>query len=73
LISKIKENHFSQTLRYRFDIQFGYKLRNIETGSIETYYPGENTSYFESKEKPLINTSIDYVIDDIYFSYTSFT
>ena len=64
--NNIQINHRRQTLRYRFDIQLGFHLRNIETDEIMTFYPSENTSIFrESEQIPLINTSVDHLIKDL--------
>jgi hypothetical protein len=66
LHNNIQTNHQRQTLRYRFDIQLGFHLRNIETDEIMTFYPSENTSIFSENEQiPLINNSVDYLIQDL--------
>ncbi|CAF3781358.1 unnamed protein product [Rotaria socialis] len=62
----IQINHQRQNLRYRFDIQLGFHLRNIETDEIMAFYPSENTSIFSENEQiPLINNSVDHLIKDL--------
>jgi hypothetical protein len=62
----IQINHQRQTLRYWFDMQLGFHLRNIEADEIMTFYPSDNTSIFSENEQiPLINNSVDHLIQDL--------
>ena len=47
LHDNIRINHQQQTLRYRFDIQLGFNLRNVETGELMMFYPSDQTSIFD--------------------------
>ncbi|OAJ45357.1 hypothetical protein BDEG_28504 [Batrachochytrium dendrobatidis JEL423] len=60
----IKENHKKQALRYWFDIQFGYVLRNIETDDRIQFYPSDNTC-FNINDSPLVNSTIDTVLNQL--------
>ncbi|EGF76382.1 hypothetical protein BATDEDRAFT_28596 [Batrachochytrium dendrobatidis JAM81] len=60
----IKENHKKQALRYWFDIQFGYVLRNIETDDRIQFYPSDNTC-FNVNDSPLVNSTIDTVLNQL--------
>jgi stress-induced morphogen len=60
---RIQENHTNQTLRYWFDSQLGYVLRNIESDERIQFYPSDNTSFFDVNDLPLVNTSIDLVLN----------
>ena len=60
----IKENHKKQALRYWFDIQFGYVLRNIETDDRVQFYPSDNTC-FNINDSPLVNSTIDTVLNQL--------
>lgn len=65
LKENVRSNHQNQKLRYRFDIQFGYNLSNIETGETRMYYPSSNTSFYEEGDQPVINNSITEVLDSL--------
>jgi len=58
-------NNHHQTLRYWFDIQFGYVLRNVETDERIQFYPSGNTSFFNLNEHPLVNTSVDRILEQL--------
>ncbi|OAJ40356.1 hypothetical protein BDEG_24101 [Batrachochytrium dendrobatidis JEL423] len=60
----IKENHKKQALRYWFDIQFGYVLRNIETDDRVQFYSSDNTC-FNINDSPLVNSTIDTVLNQL--------
>ncbi|OAJ44405.1 hypothetical protein BDEG_27633 [Batrachochytrium dendrobatidis JEL423] len=60
----IKENHKKQALRYWFNIQFGYVLRNIETDDRVQFYPSDNTC-FNINDSPLVNSTIDTVLNQL--------
>lgn len=62
---RIQENHTNQRLRYWFDIQLGYVLRNIETDERIQFYPSDNTSFFNVNDLPIVNTSIDRVLNQL--------
>ena len=51
LRQNILNNHHHQTQRYWFDIQFGY--------------PSGNTSFFNVNEHPLVNTSVDNILEQL--------
>jgi hypothetical protein len=61
----IRKNHTEQRLRYWFDIQFGYVLRNVETGEQINYTPSQNTSFFDGNQV-MVNTDISVVLDQIH-------
>lgn len=65
LRQNILNNHHHQTLRYWFDIQFGYVLRNVETDERIQFYPSGNTSFFNLNEHPLVNTSVDRILEQL--------
>jgi hypothetical protein len=54
-------------LQYRFDIQFGTTLRNIQTNEFRTYYPSANTSFYYGETLPLINQDelVTKLIDEL--------
>ncbi|OAJ45177.1 hypothetical protein BDEG_28338 [Batrachochytrium dendrobatidis JEL423] len=60
----IKENHKKQALRYWFNIQFGYVLRNIETDDRVQFYSSDNTC-FNINDSPLVNSTIDTVLNQL--------
>jgi hypothetical protein len=61
----LKTNHHKQTFRYRLNIELGYYLVNTETSKLQYFYPSENTSFYDLGEQPIINTSVDLVLNDI--------
>jgi hypothetical protein len=61
----IRQEHANKKLQYRFDIQFGLKLRNVETGEIKTFYPSVNTSYYEDGHLPIVADSVDTILDNL--------
>ena len=40
-------------------------LRNIETDERIQFYPSDNTSFFNVNDLPLVNTSIDVVLNQL--------
>jgi hypothetical protein len=63
----IKAIHQDQKLQYRFDLQVGLTLRNIQTVELRSYYPSLNTSFFYEDGLPMINQSIDNLLEQITF------
>ena len=63
----IKAIHQYQKLQFRFDLQVGLTLRNIQTGELRSYYPSLNTSFFYEDGLPMINQSIDNLLEQITF------
>ena len=65
LHDNIRFNHNNQLLRYILDILFGYVLRNVATGEIKTIYPSTNSSFYTNSYIPLINDSVEDIIDNL--------
>ena len=57
--------HHRQTHQYRFDILIGTQLQHVETQELRVFYPALNTSLFYDQVKPLINTSVTELLDQI--------
>jgi len=69
LHNTIRREHANQKLQYRFDIQFGLKLRNVETGKLKTFYPSQNTSFYsDDRQLPIVTDSIDNIMDNLKLS-----
>ena len=49
-----------------FRSELGYYLVNTETSKVQYFYPSENTSFYDLGEQPIINTSVDLVLNDIH-------
>ena len=67
LHNSIKELHQKQKLQYRFDIQFGTTLRDVQTGESRHYYPSSNTSFYYCENIPVINNdeSVNNLLDEL--------
>jgi hypothetical protein len=63
--NSIKQMHYKQKNEYRLDIWIGYTLRNIDTGEARYYLPYTNTSIFQEEGSPLINLSLQSVLEKI--------